>query len=629
MSILERQVQAAQRRLWLNRWFDLVGRLLLAGCGVWFVCLLIGRLLLPTLRLDWIAAAEVVAALVGATVWLFLTREPRLIAAVQLDRAAGLKERISTGLCCLVKGQTAGEQNRLAVPFANEDPFAQAVVHDAETIAGRINVRQFIPLRGSPTLVWSGVAAFIAFLLFWMVPQLDLLGKAEAHETLLAREQELREVKATLSRPIETVRSASESNPRLKELAGLEDLERLARPDGASLDPPDLRREAIKRLDRARDELRKEAQTDRFTDVREMQRRLSELGTPTDPNSSVSRLTQALATGDLNAAQKELRQIQEQLARRQHNAPNDSEIKKMAEQLDELAKRLDALGRDKQLEERMKRAGLTEEEMKRVLEALNKKDIRQLEKVVRSLEERLKKQGVSQDQIEKLKQQIKQSRQNKSNNQSCRNLGNKMQSCVNQMRSGNMDGAAAQLGEMAEELSEMEIIEQELAQLETSMEQLNKARDDISRENDCSDGKCGRCGSCQGGECGQCNGTGFRMDGAICPHCEGQGSGMGSGRGVGDRPFGDGPVDFVKRKAKVKTGKGATIGSWFVKGEQIKGEARAEYREATEAAVRDAVDALDKDMVPRAYQRAVRTYFDRLGEADLTTDATQTDAPQE
>jgi hypothetical protein len=46
----------------------------------------------------------------------------------------------------------------------------------------------------------------------------------------------------------------------------------------------------------------------------------------------------------------------------------------------------------------------------------------------------------------------------------------------------------------------------------------------------------------------------------------------------------------------------------------LKGQSQVEYQEAATAAEIDATNALDKDRVPRIYRKAVRNYFDRLGD---------------
>ena len=107
----------------------------------------------------WIAALLALAvALIGTT----LGRPSPLRAAVALDAAAGLKERLSTAL--------AVQESR--------DPFARAAVQDAEKIAARVHVPSHIRRRAPDLWPWSTAVTAAALLLFWLLPPLNLF----AHE---------------------------------------------------------------------------------------------------------------------------------------------------------------------------------------------------------------------------------------------------------------------------------------------------------------------------------------------------------------------------------------------------------------------------------------------------------------
>jgi len=72
------------------------------------------------------------------------------------------------------------------------------------------------------------------------------------------------------------------------------------------------------------------------------------------------------------------------------------------------------------------------------------------------------------------------------------------------------------------------------------------------------------------------------------------------------------PVDFKTERAKVHTGKGAIIGQFLVDGEQAKGEVSTVLAEVATAAERDASDRINRDRVPRQYQKAVKAYFSTM-----------------
>ncbi|MEO6183022.1 MAG: hypothetical protein ABIP71_08000, partial [Verrucomicrobiota bacterium] len=59
---------------------------------------------------------------------------------------------------------------------------------------------------------------------------------------------------------------------------------------------------------------------------------------------------------------------------------------------------------------------------------------------------------------------------------------------------------------------------------------------------------------------------------------------------------------------------GGSMPSITLKGVSIKGQSKVGYQEAVNAAQSEAQSALNQDQVPRAYQGAVKSYFDDLKE---------------
>jgi hypothetical protein len=70
--------------------------------------------------------------------------------------------------------------------------------------------------------------------------------------------------------------------------------------------------------------------------------------------------------------------------------------------------------------------------------------------------------------------------------------------------------------------------------------------------------------------------------------------------------------DFESTKVRGQISPNAAMPSITLKGVSIKGASRVQYEEAAAAAQSDAQAALNQDKVPRAYQGAVRDYFDDL-----------------
>ena len=84
------------------------------------------------------------------------------------------------------------------------------------------------------------------------------------------------------------------------------------------------------------------------------------------------------------------------------------------------------------------------------------------------------------------------------------------------------------------------------------------------------------------------------------------------GKGQTDR--GEGELNDALKPTKVKGQftPGGPVPSITLKGVSIKGQSKVDYEEAAAAAQSDAQSALSQEKVPRAYQGAVKDYFDDL-----------------
>ena len=89
---------------------------------------------------------------------------------------------------------------------------------------------------------------------------------------------------------------------------------------------------------------------------------------------------------------------------------------------------------------------------------------------------------------------------------------------------------------------------------------------------------------------------------------------LGRGRG-GLAPEEQTTVGFKMERGKVHTGKGAIIGQFLFDGEQVKGDVAPEFSEVVTAAERDASDRINRNRVPRQYQKAVKSYFSNMQES--------------
>lgn len=592
MTVIERQVVRAQRRLWLNRWLSQWGWCLFFAAALWLTAWLVDRLLVPG-RVPAAESALVALGLSLATslLWLWRTHERPLAAATALDEAAGLRERVSSSLW--IRAQAT-------------DPFAGAVVADAERVVTGLTAGKFIPVRWSRSLSFSALMVAAA-LLSLLLPEFDLLNRSDGQAGAGERSTELRRVQALVAQPTSVMKEIEEKHPDLKLDAGDRKYDNpLDR--RLETDPDVLRREAIKKLDRLQDALKQKAAADRFKALSETKDRLKQLGEPSDPKTELGRLMEALSDGDFQEAQNSIKKVQEELAKRAREGKLDPQTaEKMKEQLNEMAQKLQQAAQDKQSERELQNAGLSKADAQRVLEALAKKDPEQLEKLAKEMAQRLKQQGMTEQQMKEMMEKIQQRQQAC---KQCEGLGQKMGQAAQMMDSGSLESAEQELESAGEMLSEMEQLEQTLNDMQSQMSELDQARDQLNNEQNDEEGQCQACG-----------GTGFRPDGSPCPHCGGSGKqgggkpGNSGGWGGAQARDDSAKTGTVDSKAKTQTRKdGSIIGQSYVKGQLLTGKSDVEFIDAAKAAEIDATDSQDKERIPRIYRKGLKKYFDRLGD---------------
>ncbi len=560
MTALRQQVARAQRQMWLNRWFAALGWSLVAGAGLFLLFVLVIRLFGLSWPVGTAALALAGCAVVASVIWLVVTREDAPTAAATLDRNAGLKERISSGLHV----------------EAGTDPFERAVHQDAERTSAGLTVRRHVPLRWPDSCGYALAVSCLAGLVFWFLPTYDLLGRERERaeqEQLAERTERTRE---NVTRTIDRVKQLAQKNTALKEMVEGEDLDKLTATPASQ--PVDIQHNAIKKLGKLADTLREKREAGKFDAVTQMKNMLRQLRDPRLQQTPVGKLQKALAKGDFSKASDALKDLKDELKKAEQEGDSD-QAKQLQKQLDALGDKLNKLARIEKLAKDLKQAGLNEEQVKRMLEQLAKMDIDQLRK-------QLEKQGLNKEMVEKL---AKKMMQNQAACKACKQLGDAVKKMA-QQGAGSGDaqqgGAAQGMAEAADQLSDLEMLEQQMGEMQEAMNEIQNAMNNLGG---------------QGGPGGQQNKPGPGMGSA------GQGQG-------GIAPEKETAFATKKRKEKVKTDRGQVIGKVYFDGAQIKGEAAAEYIEAVRAARDEETDALADDRIPRQLHGPVREYFKQVAE---------------
>jgi hypothetical protein len=198
-----------------------------------------------------------------------------------------------------------------------------------------------------------------------------------------------------------------------------------------------------------------------------------------------------------------------------------------------------------------------------------------------------------------------------------------------QLRSGDKSGSAQSLAAAAKELDKVMAQMEDAKAIQGSLDALNKAEMCLASHTKW--GECPNCGDCSGqclaaGHCmhlgkgpgGRGVGTWTDDDSQLYPKMSGLWDNSGFNRpdtdprGMTDRGDPQLADNLAPTKLHGQINPGGPMPSITLKGVSIKGQSSVSYQEAATAAQSDAQSALNQDQVPRAYQGAVKDYFDDL-----------------
>ncbi|MBL8878820.1 MAG: hypothetical protein JNG88_06825 [Phycisphaerales bacterium] len=580
MSAIDRQVGAAQARLNINVLMAWLSAGVAIAALTWAVVWTAQRLFALGVPLWPSVAGAAGLAVVVTVVGLLLQRVGQMQAALALDHAAGLKQRVSTAI----------EVRQ------SDDPFVGAAVRDAETTAARIHVASHIPYKTPQLLSWSVALVVMAVLLGYFLPQMDLLASTkpkidpdEANRQL----QERTEIKTRVDEKLNQIREFAKEKPELGELA--KDLQPLAMPEKPSQAPDDVRREALKQIDKVTDKLEQKLEDTRLAALDDMKKMLSKLDQQTGDKQDSTKLEKALLEGDMAAAKQAMDEIKHDIQEAAKKADPEArkQLEQAARQLEQTAKKISEAADQKALQKELQnKAGMTPEQAKKLLDEMKKMDPKEMKK---ALEEQLQKTNMTPQQMQEMAKKIS---ENKEAQQEMKKMAEKLSqaaaACKNaaQQEGAKSEEAAQQAGQnmdnAAEQMSEMEMAQEMMNEMEAQLQELKDLR----------------AGVCEGN--GQKPGEGEPKD-----QIGGQGpqAGLGYGAHTGKEKAAH---NMTPSKVKGVNNKGEIIGQVLVDGPQLRGEARAAVRDAVQSAVRDATDAVAKQQVPQQYSRAVREYFEQL-----------------
>lgn len=577
MSTVLRQVSRTRSRLTTNLFMRRLALCLVIAAIAWGLATLVVRLALLGLPLFMLGGAAIGLGVLAALIATLVTRPSALKSAVALDQAAGLKERLSTAL----------------VVHGRNDEFAQAAIRDAERLAARLHVPSHVRLRAPGLWPWSAASLMAAVLLAAFLPPIKLWADKPKEEAPKLRSMALEEhanIKAELEEAAKRLSELKQGDQDFKDVA--DKLEDLKLPEGPQITPEDVRREAVRKIDEAQDAIKEQLEKSEASRAADLKRLLSELEkTPQPRDKKPDPLSDALAQGDFNDAKQQLEKLAQEVKQAAANAQDPEQQKKLEDlqkQLKDLSDQVSKLDDQKRMQKELERkAGLSEEQAKQLMERLANMDPNQL---AQELQKQLDGKGLSEQQLKDLADKMKRSQEaQKMAKDLAQKLAQAAESAGKCQNPGDAqseaDNAAQSLGQAGQMLSDQEAAQEMLKEMRAERDRLQDLRDNL----------------------GQGPGRNQNEDDRIGD--QGPEYGRGQGATVGRNKT---PHQTTPEKANTKPKGGEVIGRMLIDGPQFRGQVSAEEVAAAQAEVRAALDAVERENVPRQYQHVVQEYFERL-----------------
>lgn len=627
-----RRTQRALRGLW---------RGLLIGALCWLTALVVYKLApIPASSLLWIGLAALLCPLIGliAGGW----RKPGLTETARwVDVQQNLKERMSTAL------EVASDEKT--------GTWRELVMSDAVSHANEIDARRLVPLHLTRAARWSLlVLALGAGLGFVPEYRSKAFAQKQADEKVIkeagknvadltrrelqqrppALEQtkksleavselgeKLEKMSLTRSEALKELASASDKlKNELKDIAkdpALKKLEQAARSPGEAQTAAGLQ----KQMESLQKQLSSQAGNPEALDKlqKELEKIQESAKAMSDKTGEAAEAEQQTLSAALSALSQEAAQAGVQLP-----DLNDAIEALAANQTDRFMKELDAALTDLEKLRDMKQKL---EAMQAQAEKLGKDLAEQLKNgqaeaaaaTLRKLSEQLKSANLSPEQQQKILDEVSKALPEASEYGKVADL---LKQGAKQMQQGDNPNASQSLADAAKEL-------EDLLQQMNDAQSLMAALDNLDKASMCI-GQCKGWGQCVGMKPGY-NPFGKRGGAGVGTWGEEGGEwadsyddGTGNidrsalndrnqaGRGLADREQSDLTDRLQPTKVKGQFTPGGQMPSITLKGVSIKGTSKVAYEEAATAAQSDAQSALSQEKVPRAYQGAVKDYFDDL-----------------
>lgn len=547
MDTLRRQTRLAAWRLNLARFLSAAPWTLAASFTVAVAALALPKVWPVSLNArNWLAGWAIGSLLVGVFAALVHT---------WLTRRSVLDAAIEIDRRCGLKERIS---SAMAIAASEADSEAgRALLADARQRIDGLELRAAFPLRVRWPAIVPLFPALLGALIALLLPDAVRTG-AQASAGDLASQQKIQRSAKELSHKLaqRVAQLEDKGNTQAEEL--LKQLRKAA--DEMARSKEVDRKQALVKMNELARQIEKRRESLGGAD--ELQRQLERL--KDFEKGPADRIAEALRRGDAKQAIQELQRLQEQLA---SGKLTDQEKQQLAKQLQELQRKM------QQVADQHRKA--KEELQRQIQQKLAEGDREAAGKLQNKLDE-MQKRDEAMKRLE--------------------NMSECMKNAGESLKKGDAKKSATQLQQMAEQLEKLKSEMQQMRQLDELKDEIDDAKNAMM------------CEQCSGEGCQECQAG--APEGKQSEDSQREGTGLGEGKGSGDRPEKASKTDSVDAQVRVKPRAGESIRVGEVDGPNRAGLSQQQAREAITNALGEEAEPISEQRLPRAQQDHVRQYYE-------------------
>jgi hypothetical protein len=622
MSRLDRHISVVRGKLMLGQFLKGLAWSALAVAAIVWTAVMVDRLLqLHLPHQGWLFLICIGVGTLAAWGFALWRRPSAQRAAVVIDEKLQLKEKFSSAL--------------YVRPL--NDPFALAVVRDAEQTADNVSLHKRFPVViPQRPLAGAGGMACVALLTFWLLPSFDLFHvqanrqkKIElAHHERVAAQNSVKQALVQLDNAPKQVADSQAIKLARNELA-----EALKNPGADPKVTQQKAQDALNQLDAVKAKIK---DAEKFAEAKNEMRALESLPNSPQDTGPIAEARSALSKGDLSDAVEELKQAVDNFDKK-----TPEEQKKTADDMAKLAAQIQQQANNPQvqqnIQQQLQKMGMNQQQAQAMAQQMqaaangDKAAQQQVQNAANKLAQQMnaKNPGSTPAQQQQVAAQMSQAMaqlQSQANGQaqsqqlaqSASALAQAMSQSANAQQQQQSPGKPGQQGSNGQ--SAQANAQQQKTQAGQAMQQQMQQMQQMA--NAAQSGAAGQQGNNPGqngqqGQQGQGQNPGQPGHGQWAAgnpqNQQGQGDGN-PGQASGARPGPqEAPFGVKQELSESQTDeKGKVLASSFVKAGTVVGESKAGLSNAVLQEKQDAADQVDEDRIPRASAQAVKNYFQTL-----------------